>query len=220
MLAIGRHARRVVVAVVACAGVAAWACSSPKPAAPPPPAAPSAPVMKPVVSVKELMRFTIDPLADNIFDAVTWDISKKGVIATEPRTDEDWEKVKIGAVTLAESVYLLKVPRPFAPQGDVNNSTGPNPPELSPDQIKAKLDKDPVLWDAKIEVLRNVAKEVMEIVDKKDVKALFEASEDLDKACEACHLEYWYPGDRAAVEDDARQRARFEKSARRGAKKK
>jgi hypothetical protein len=44
------------------------------------------------------------------------------------------------------------------------------------------------------------------------VNGLFEASEDLDRACEACHLEYWYPGDRAAVDDDARQKARFDKS--------
>lgn len=168
--------------------------------------------MKPVVSVKEFMRYTIDPLADNIFDAVSWDISRKGIIATQPRNDEDWEKVKVGAITLAEGVYLLKVPRPFTPAGDVNNSTGPNPPELSPTQIKAKLDKDPVLWDAKIEALRNVALEVMDVANKKDVNALFEASEDLDRACEACHLEYWYPGDRAAVDDDARQKARFDKS--------
>ena len=168
--------------------------------------------MKPVVSVKEFMRYTIDPLADNIFDAVTWDITKKGTVATQPRNDDDWEKVRVGAITLAESVYLLKVPRPFTPEGDVNNSTGPNPPELSPTQIKAKLDKDPVLWDAKIEALRNVAMEVFAVANKKDVTALFEASEDLDRACEACHLEYWYPGDRAAVDDDARQKARFDKS--------
>ena len=170
--------------------------------------------MKAVVSVKELMRYTIDPLADNIFDAVTWDISRKGTLHTEPKTDDDWEKVRIGAITLAEGVYLLKVPRPFAPAGDVNNSTGPNPPELSPAQIKAKVDEDPVLWEAKIEALRNAALEVFEIANKKDAKALFEASADVDMACEACHLEYWYPGDRAAVDEDARQRARFEKSAK------
>ena len=168
--------------------------------------------MKAVVSVKELMRYTIDPISDNIFDAVTYEATKKGVVETVPKTDEDWEKVKIGAVTLAEAIYLLKLPRPFAPPGDVNNSTGPNPPELSPAQIQAKLDADPVLWDAKIQALRNVALEVLEIADKKDVNALFEAGEDLDKACENCHLEYWYPGDRKAVEDDARQRARFEKA--------
>jgi len=56
--------------------------------------------------------------------------------------------------------------------------------------------------------------EVFEIANKKDVNALFEASADVDMACEACHLEYWYPGDRAAVDEDARQRARFEKSAK------
>ena len=65
---------------------------------------------------------------------------------------------------------------------------------------------------AVIPEIRNVGLEVMEIVKKKDKKALFEASEDLDKACESCHLEYWYPGDRAAVDDDARQKARFDKS--------
>ncbi len=204
-----RRGRLVLGAALVYIGGLASACSAPKPSAPPPPAAP---VMKPVVSVKEFMRYTIDPLADNIFDAVTWDITRKGTIATQPKSDEDWEKVRVGAITLAESVYLLKVPRAFTPEGDVNNSTGPNPPELSPTQIKAKLDKDPVLWDAKIEALRNVAMEVFAVANKKDVTALFEASEDLDRACEACHLEYWYPGDRAAVDDDARQKARFDKS--------
>jgi hypothetical protein len=167
--------------------------------------------MKPIVSVKELMQFMIDPIADNIFDAVWTDITPKGIIEHRPKTQEDWDNVNVGAVTLAEGIYLLKVPRPFTPPGDVNNSTGPNPPELSPKQIQALVDKDPVVWNAKIEALRNVALEVMEIVKKKDADELFAASEDLDAACEACHLEYWYPGDRAAVDEDKRQRARFEK---------
>ena len=45
-------------------------------------------------------------------------------------------------------------------------------------------------------------------------RELFQAGEDLDMACEGCHLEYWYPGDRKAVEDDARQRARIDPSAK------
>ena len=204
-------------AALVSAGVLTTVCSSSKPA-PRLPAAPVRTPMKAVVSVKELMRYTIDPLADNIFDAVTWDITKKGIVETVPKTDEDWEKVQIGAVTLAEGIYLLKLPRPFTPPGDVNNSTGPNPPELSPTQIQAKLDADPVVWDAKIEALRNVALEVMDVVKKRDAEALFEASEDLDQACESCHLEYWYPGDRKAIDEDARQRARFEKSQRRSPK--
>jgi hypothetical protein len=195
-------------------------CSSPKPAAPPAANPIGRTEMKAVVSVKELMRYTIDPISDNIFDAVTYESTKKGVVEVVPKTDEDWEKVKIGAVTLAEAIDLLKLPRPFAPAGDVNNSTGPNPPELSPAQIQAKVDADPVLWDAKIQALRNAALSVIEIADKRDAKALFEAGEDLDKACENCHLEYWYPGDRKAVEEDERQRARIEKSEIRPPKRK
>jgi hypothetical protein len=170
----------------------------------------------PVVSVKELMESMIDPIADNIFEAVWWDNTAKGVVEHRPTTDEDWEKVKVGAVTMVEGIELLKVPRPWTPPGDVNNSTGPNPPELSPTQMQAKLDKDPVLWTAKIQALRNVGLEVLEIVKKKDANALWQAGGDLDDACEGCHLEYWYPGDRATVEAEKKFKARIDKPATAG----
>ena len=153
--------------------------------------------MKAVVSVKELMRDMLDPASDYIFDSVKIVTTNKGSVETSPKTDEDWDRIRIGAVTLAEGAYLLKVPRPFAPAGDVNNSTGPDPEELSPSQIQAKLDADPVLWNAKIEALRNVGLEVLEIVKKKDVNSLWDASDNLDNACETCHVNYWYPGEGA-----------------------
>ena len=185
-------------------------CSKP---VPPPPqvAAPLLGDMTPVVSVKELMADMIDPLADHIFDAVWWDVTANGTVEHRPRTDEDWEKVRIGAVTIAEGIYLLKVPRPFAPPGDLNNSVGPNAPELSPTQIKAKLDHDPVLWNAKIEALRNVALATLDAVKRKNVDALFQAGADLDRACEECHLEFWYPGDKEVMLRERKARATFEK---------
>ena len=100
---------------------------------------------------------------------------------------------------------ILKVPRPFAPPGDENNSSGPEPSELSPAQIKAKLETDPVLWNAKIEALRNVGLEVLEIVKKRNTAELWDAADNLDRACEACHLQYWYPGDPALLEKVDRQ---------------
>ena len=155
--------------------------------------------LKPVVSVKELMRDMIDPASDFVFDAVGTIVTKKGRVERIPRTDADWDRIRIGAVTLAEGVYLLKIPRPFAPAGDENNSAGPEPFELSPAHIKEKLEADPVLWNAKIEALRNVGLEVIEIVKRKDVDELWDAAENLDQACETCHLEYWYPGEKALM---------------------
>ena len=153
--------------------------------------------MKPIVSVKELMDLMIDPASDYVFDAIGTIITKEKTTEIQPRTEDDWRRLQIGAVTMAEGAYLLKVPRRFAPVGDENNSSGPDAEELSPAQITAKLEKDPVLWNAKIEALRNASLEVLEIVKKKDVNALWDACDDLDAACENCHLEFWYPGEHA-----------------------
>ena len=150
--------------------------------------------MKPVVSVKELMRDMLDPASDYIFDAVKIETTKSGTVEKVPKTDADWDRIRIGAVTIAEGVYLLKVPRPFAPPGDENASTGPEPSELSPAQIKAKLEADPVLWNAKIEALRNVGLQVLEIVKKKNTAELWDASYNLDQACESCHLQVLVSG--------------------------
>lgn len=100
--------------------------------------------LKPTVSVKELMRFVIDPLADNIFDAVKTEVGPKGTVETVPKTEEDWEKVRIGGVSMVETAELLKMVRPFTPPGDKNNSEGPDAVELSPEEIMAKVEKDPV----------------------------------------------------------------------------
>lgn len=153
----------------------------------------------PVVSVKELMRDVIDPLSDHIFLAVGSEITAAGVIDHAPATDADWAKVRSGAVGLAEVAHLLKVPRPFAPPGDSNLSEGPDAPEISPAAILEKLEQDPVLWQAKVEALRNAALATMEIVERRDAQALFDIGEELDAACENCHLEFWYPGQRALM---------------------
>ena len=182
------------IVAISAVAISLAACSSPKASSAPRPD-PLWGELKPVVSVKELMRDMIDPVADNIFDAVSIKQTAAGTIEKVPKTDEDWERIRIGAVSLAEGVYLLKIPRPFAPAGDLNNSTGPNAVELSPMAIRAKVERDPVEWNARIEALRNVGLEVLDVVKRKDVQEMWDASDNLDAACEACHRSYWYPGE-------------------------
>jgi len=162
--------------------------------------------LKPVVSVKELMKYMIDPVADNIFNAVGTTMTKQGVVEIEPKTEEDWDKVRVGAISLAEGAYLLKIRRPFTPPGDENNSTGPNAVELSPAQITAKVERDPVEWNARIEALRNVALEALDVAKRKDVAELWDVGENLDNACEACHRSYWYPGEGAEFYEQLQRR--------------
>ena len=194
MEVIPRPARWLAAAVIL--GAAAWSCASPAASKPSTRQPPLWGDLTPVVSVKELMRDMLDPASDYIFDSVGTTLTPQGTTEKAPKTDEDWDRIRIGAVSMAEGAYLLKIPRPFAPAGDENNSTGPDASELSPAQITAKLERDPVLWNAKIEALRNVGLEVMDIVRRRDAKELWDATENLDHACEACHLEYWYPGEK------------------------
>ena len=153
------------------------------------------------------MENIIDPIADYVFDAVGTDTSTKGVVETKPVTDHDWARVRQGAVTLAEGTNLLKMPRPVAPPGAKNRSGGSNAPELSPEQIQAKIDRNRALWNKYADDLRDEALKVLDIVKVKNADALFEAGSQIDRACESCHLEYWYPGDKKAVLEDEAKRA-------------
>ena len=57
----------------------------------------------------------------------------------------------------------------------------------------SKRAADPVEWSARVEALRNVGLEALDIINRKGTKELWDASENLDAACENCHGSYWYP---------------------------
>jgi len=167
-------------------------CSS-KPAATTTAATPAAPSLDsslaPTLSVKELMEHIIDPTSDWIFDAAVIDISKKGVTETKPLSDDDWLKVERGGYVLAESSNLLKIPRRMVPSEDEGKPHQPGEPA---DGLKA------------------AALEAVQVAKARDLDGLFKVGDKVDKACEACHLEYWYPGDREAVLKDQNSKVTYD----------
>jgi hypothetical protein len=183
-------------------------CGQPTPVAP---AVADAPSFTPVLSVKELMEHIVDPIADWIFDAAVIDVSAKGTVETLPLTDEDWTRVERGALILAESANLLKMPRAMVPSGDKLLNQEPGGPELTPAEIEAKIKKDPALWARHADGLREAALESLKVIKARDAQGLFDVGDKIDKACESCHLEYWYPGDKEAVLEDQKKRVTYDK---------
>jgi len=175
------------------------------------PAAAEASSYTPVLSVKELMEHIVDPIADWIFDAAVIDVSEKGTVETKPLTDEDWLKVERGALILAESANLLKMPRTMVPAGDKSLNAERGGPELTPAEIEAKVKQDPAAWNKHADALRTAALESLKIIKTRDPEGLFTAGDKIDKACEGCHLEYWYPGDKKAVLESQRNTVTYEK---------
>lgn len=182
-----------------------------QPPAPTTPAVVDAPSFTPVLSVKELMEHIVDPIADWIFDAAVVDVSEKGTVETLPLTDEDWTRVERGALILAESANLLKMPRAMVPPGDASLGQKSGGPELTPAEIEAKIKNDPALWATHADGLRDAALESLKVVKARDAQGLFNAGDKIDKACEGCHLEFWYPGDKKAVLEDQQKGVTYEK---------
>ena len=212
-----RSGRRVAIASVMVAGALTAHCSSSSPAPAAAPVKPSPPTLEsalqPTLTVKELMEHIIDPTADWVFDAAVVDVTAKGIVETKPLTDDDWLKVERGGMLLAEATNLLKMPRKMAPPTPASEKNAPHrdaEPELPPEKIEAKVDQDRALWNKYVDGLREAALNTVKIAKARDAEALFNVGSDIDKACENCHLEYWYPGDRKAVLEDQKKHVTYD----------
>ena len=56
------------------------------------------------------------------------------------------------------------------------------------------------------------ALESLAIARARDAKRLFDAGDKIDRACESCHLEFWYPGDKKLVLENQGKTVTYDKS--------
>ena len=80
----------------------------------------------------------------------------------------------------------------MVPSEDEGKPHQPGEPELPPEQIQAKIEKDRALWYKHADGLKAAALEAVPVAKAHDLDGLFKVGDKVDKACEACHLEYWY----------------------------
>jgi hypothetical protein len=160
--------------------------------APPAPAAPQ-PEYMPTATIKDLMLSVIDPSADVVWLSVTTVVDDKGMLETKPVSDEDWTKVRHGAVTLMEAANLLMIPgRRVARPGEKSETPGV---ELEPEEMDALIAKDRAAWNTRAKALHDVVASVLQAIDAKDAEKVFELGEQIEIACETCHKQYWYPNE-------------------------
>jgi hypothetical protein len=143
----------------------------------------------PFATLKELMDSTVDPAADGLWDAVAVTATAAGIDRHEPQTPEQWAAVRRHAITLIEAMNLVIMPgRHAAPAG-----TQPGLGELSPQEIELRIERQRAAFTGFANGLRETARQALEAIDRKDSEALLRAGGDIDVACEACHVTFWYP---------------------------
>ena len=157
-------------------------------------AAASAAIMTRVGTVKEIMEGIVDPSADVLWESVATNITAAGIEEKAPKTDDEWATVQHSALVLAEAVNLLKMRgREIARPGDANTKSGPDAPELTPAEIQEKVNRDWSLWITHANRLQETAIKAWGVANARDVNGIVDVGDAIDKACESCHLEYWYP---------------------------
>ncbi|HXD72331.1 MAG TPA: hypothetical protein VN628_01275 [Vicinamibacterales bacterium] len=171
---------------LACAVVFATACARTAPE----------PQLQSPSTIKDIMDSMVEPSADFIFDSVAQIADEHGITEKAPHTDEEWKEVRRRAVQLIEAPNLLVMPgRKSADPKDRSQ----NPKiELQPEEIQKLIDADHPAFSARALVLQDAATLALKAIDAKNAKGLFDAAGELDKACENCHLHYWYPNDERA----------------------
>lgn len=146
-------------------------------------------VYRPTATVKQIMDSMVAPTAQVLWDSTGTVATAQGVVTSEPKTDEDWAKLRQNAVVLAEAMNSLMIPGRIADKP----GTPAEPGSLAPEQITALIQKNRTAWVAHAHVFETVIQGLIKTIDTKNVEGLSDGGGTLDEACENCHLQFWYP---------------------------
>jgi hypothetical protein len=149
-------------------------------------------------TIKDIMHSMVDPSGDFVFKSVQQIADEHGISEKAPKTDAEWQDVR------DRLSVLLAVPNVLTTEGRMaarpkDRSKNPQV-ESEPEQIQKLLDADRTGFIRRARRLHDAAAVAMKAVDAKDKDALFRSLDGIDKACESCHLHYWYPNDKRAQE--------------------
>jgi hypothetical protein len=148
-----------------------------------------APEFRTTATIRDIMDSFIDPAADHIWDAVSITVTANGREEKHPRTDEEWKELRRRAIQVMEGANLLLVPgrRVARPGEKVDPRVA-----IPPDQIEALINADRASFTKMAYDLYDSMLPTLQAVEAKDKDKLLEVSDAIDRACENCHIKYWY----------------------------
>jgi hypothetical protein len=161
-----------------------------------PPAEAALPQYQLTATVHDLMEGLIDPSADTLWDSVAYIASASGIEDRQPRSPEEWQAVRTGAVNLIEAANLLVMPGRVVANDPPDNPPQPGPGELSHAEIQKRIDANQEGFVQFAHGLQSAGLQALAAIDAKNAQALMDSGTTIDNACEACHVTFWYPNQR------------------------
>ena len=150
----------------------------------------------PKTTVQQFMEDQVNPAGELLFHSVEQVSDAKGVRFKAPETAEDWKKVSDALAVLQNAPETLTAKGiKAAPPGFKAENPGI---ESEPEWIQKTIDSHRDDFDKRALRLQTAANKAAEAAQAHDGRALYRSLDGLDKACESCHLHYFYPGDKRA----------------------
>jgi hypothetical protein len=152
------------------------------------------PLFQPTATLQEIMVSIVDPNADEVWNAVASVSSAAGIEDKQPHTDEEWAKVRRHAVTLLEASNLLLIEgRNVAPKGAATSSVQA---ELNPEDIQKGIAAKHADFVQHAHALHDTVQQAIVAIDARNAEELIKVGSNIDRVCEQCHKEFWYPNDK------------------------
>jgi hypothetical protein len=191
-------------ALIAAAVLALAACSSKEAAKPAAeaaaPAAPAAEAAAPApapitadASVIDLMKNTIAPTADALWNAVGSESTAAGTKDLAPSSDAEWAALRQKAQLLVDSAKAIIEDKRVVARPGQKLKDPPGPGDFTPEQAQAAIAKERAPFVAFATAMQGIGNDYIAAIDKKNVEAFTDIGGKLDEVCEACHTKYWYP---------------------------
>ena len=142
------------------------------------------------------MEGEVNPAGEFLFKSVAQVSDKNGVHLKAPQTDAQWRGVRDQLMVLYNAPRVLMADGVLAaPPGTTSEHPGI---ESEPAEIQAAVDRNRPDFNNRALKLKSAADLAIKAVDAKDPLALIRALDGVDRACESCHLHYFYPKDKRA----------------------
>ena len=149
---------------------------------------------KPLATLQEIMQSVIDPNVDPIWNSISTVVTAEGAVEKRPETDEEWDTLRKHAISLREVPNLLVIEGRDVAHSHANTSSHES--ELQGEAIQALIVAQWPAFIQRANALRDAANLAVEAIDAKNVDRLEEVGGIIEHACEGCHSQFWYPGDK------------------------
>jgi hypothetical protein len=147
-------------------------------------------------TIKDIMHSMVDPNGDFVFQSVEEIADARGAHEKLPQTDAEWQDLRNHLAVLTEVPDLLQGRR-AARLRDRSRNPGI---ESEPEEIQKAVEANRQDLMRRARRLQEAATGAIQAVDARNKEALSRSIDSIDKACESCHLHYWYPKDTRARE--------------------